>query len=196
MLIETDINELGDKRLNPEEAVIKEREDCLRMASKYRIGGQDELENQNRSGGKRLPWQHIVSRLQRVNRDLLIRDGMNGHLAVYLLKKPWEIDPEEYDPEKPAWHNEHRYVTGFPKEELPEYGHVLLDTSLLATREDIRGWRTLLIALIWAGALSYSEAVQEFGDVGSDKRAFLWNAKLREWRFYPHRRFKKTEETQ
>jgi hypothetical protein len=82
-----------------------------------------------------------------------------------------------------------RYVGGLPKIELPEWGYVDIDTSLIATREHIRGWRTILIGLIRAGVLSYFAAVDEFGDPAADKRSVVWMKKLLEWRLNPTKKF-------
>jgi len=166
MLVQTDINELGDKRLNPDEAVYREREDLLKLASTRKIGGQEELEDAERSCGPRLSWQEVIRRLRLCNPELKFHDAQGGaHIAVYRPKNRAELEADRYerDPEKHEWWNDHKYAGGFPKQELPEYSHVILDTSNLPVRE-IRGWRSVLLSMIKAGGITYSASVKHFGE--------------------------------
>jgi|SRR5215469_2400127 len=93
---------------------------------------------------------------------------------------------DEYDPAdqlegfKDAFVLHHKYVTGMPKAELPEFSHVLLDSSNLPTRE-VRGWRSVLMALIKADALTYRQVVRQFGEPNG-ARANRWFQDLREFK--------------
>lgn len=188
MLWQTDKNELGDKRLSPEETVIREREELLTMASTRKIGGQAELEDPMRAYGPRLQFTEIVSRLRRLNPALKFLEGTAGNLALYLPKKRNEYDEAEHVAYDGAgmpkildpffWH--HKYVGGIPKTELPEYGYVTLDSSNLPVRE-IRSWRSVLIALIKSGAITYKQAVTEFGEAVGP-RSNRWHEQLRNYR--------------
>lgn len=181
MLVQTDINELGDKRLNPEESVHRERESLLKLASTRKIAGQEELEDAERSAGPRMAWQEIVRRLRLCNPKLHFADSQGGSsLAVYRQKTRGELAEHIWDREKHDWWNEHVYVGGFPKEDMPEYSHVILDTSNLPIRE-IRGWRSVLIALIRGHAITYQQAVKQFGEA-SGQRSGRWHEQLRSYR--------------
>lgn len=181
MLIQIDRNELGDKRLNPEEAVAREREELLKQAAVKKIWRQEELEQAERSCGPRLHWTEILRRLLRINPQLAPRDGLKGHVAIYRRKRQDEYDIAEFDPmQKDSFFWDHVYVTGMPMGELPEYSHVILDSSNLPVRE-IRGWRTVLIALIKSGAISYAAAIREFGDPIHDQRSGLWFDQLQKF---------------
>jgi hypothetical protein len=175
-LVQVDRDELGDKRLNPEEAVCREREDLLKQASKHQIWGQKELEDHERSAGPRMPYTELIRRLHNINPSIKIREGKPGSVAVYFLKprEDWENVSYAGDT-KPSdeFFLDHRYITGFEKEPLPEYSHVTLDTSRLPVRE-IRGWRSVLIALIKAHVITYEQAIHEFGDPSNDKRSTRW----------------------
>lgn len=174
MLIEPDINELGDKRLSPDEAVIKEREELLKKASKHRIWGQDELEDAGRTGGARLYYTDVIRRIQKINPSIMIRDGGIGQVAIYRPKRRDEYDWQQFDPKVGCdWRWDHEYVSGMPKDWLPEYSGITLDSSNLPTRE-FRGWRSVLIALIVARALPYRDVIREFGDPSGDRRSSLW----------------------
>lgn len=194
-MVETDIHELGDKRLNPEEGVIKEREALLTKASKYRIYGQDELEDPDRALGPKLSYTEVISRIRRAQPQLKAIDGSPGNIALYFPRNPKDYAATcqewdwEHDSLKDPFFRYNRYVGGFPKHELPEYSTVDIDTSLLPTREK-RGWRSVLITLVKQGVMSYGEAIAEFGDVGTDRRGWRWNEQLAPWKANPTQRFK------
>jgi hypothetical protein len=183
-MVETDIRELGDQRLNPEEACAREREDLLRIEAKKKIWGQAELEDHERSAGPRMPWTELIRKLQRCNHGLQVRDGSANAVALYVRKKPHEFTDADRLGEVPPngeFYMDHRYVSGFEKHEMPEYSHISLDTSMLPTRE-YRGWRTVLLALIQAEAITYPSAIREFGDPSGDKRSTRWLEQTRQFR--------------
>jgi hypothetical protein len=178
MLIEVDSSQLGDTHLSPEEAVIREREDLIRIQSKHRIYGQDALEDPERSAGPRLYYTEILRRIWTINPEILVRDGSPGQIAIYRPKRRNEYDWEQFDfKQGRGWRWDHEYVTGMAKDWLPQYSHVLIDNANLPTRE-IRGWRSVLIALIKAGALPYRATIREFGDPSGDQRSPLWFEQL------------------
>lgn len=191
-LVETDINELGDKRLDPKEGVAQQREKCLAQASQYRIEDQDELADAGRMYGARLGYAALLSRLQKLAPGLQARDGAPGQLALYFPRKEKELDAairEGSGGSGDLFFLMHKYVGGFPKEELPEWGYVDIDTSLIATREHSRGWRTVLIGLMHCSVISYQDAIEEFGDPAKDPRGHIWLKKTKEWRQNPLQKF-------
>lgn len=180
MLIQTDIEELGDKRLNPDEAVYREREELLKLAATRKISGQAELEDAERSCGPRLSWQEVIRRLRLCNPQLQFHDAqVSRDIAVYRPKNRVELEADRYerDPEKREWWNDHKYVGGFPKQDLPEYSHVILDSSNLPVRE-IRGWRSVLMSIIKANGITYASAVQQFGEA-IGHRSGRWHEQLK-----------------
>lgn len=191
-LVETDINELGDKRLDPKEGVAQQREKCLAQAAKFRIEDQDELANADRIYGPRLNYAALLERLQRLAPGLQARDGAPGQLALYFPRKPQELDAairEGSGGSGDLFFLLNKYVGGFPKDEIPEWGYVDIDTSLVATREHARGWRTVLIGLIHCSVISYQQAIDEFGDPATDARSKIWMKKTLEWRQNPTQKF-------
>jgi hypothetical protein len=168
MLWQTDINELGDKRLNEKESVIRLREECLAEASVCKIDGQDELEKAERSAGPRMYYTEIISRIRKENPQFYVKDGIPGNVALYATVMNEEGIPEE------------RYVGGIPKEWLPEYSHVILDSSHLPIRE-IRGWRSVIIALVKSGVLTYKQAVNQFGEA-TGSRSTRWHQQLHKYK--------------
>lgn len=188
-LVEADINELGDKRLSPEEGVFREREALLARCAHNKIGGQTELEDPERSGGPRLQYTELVSRLRRCIPGLMAVDGAPGSVALYYPR-----NREEYNEARSEWEwgrdeffLTNKYVGGFPKQEIAEFSHVLIDSSHLPTRE-VRGWRSVLISLLKQGVVSYRTLVKEFGEANG-KRAWRWQEQTRRWRNEPDTRF-------
>lgn len=198
--VETDKRMLGDSHLSPEEGVIREREKCLKQAGQYRIYGQAELENPERALGPRLPYTQFIAKLRYIATELKAIDGSQGNIALYYPRSA-----EDYAATLREWSERgkndhffqyHRYVGGFPKEDLPEYSTVDIDTSLLPTRER-RGWRSVLITLIKQGVVSFNDAVSMFGDVGTDRRGWRWNEQLHPWRLAAAGKFRQeTQENQ
>lgn len=183
MLIQTDINELGDKRLDPKETVVKLREEAINDTVRCRIDGQDELEQAERSAGPRMFYTEIISRIREVNPSLQVIDGSPGNVAIYVRKKPTDISFGDIDP-KGEFFTDHKYVGGMAKDWLPEYSHVILDSSLLPVRE-YRGWRTVLISLIRGGALTYNQAIAQFGEP-RDARSTRWHQLLHKFKQNPN----------
>lgn len=174
MLIQTDIAELGDKRLSPEEAVAKEREELLAIEAKKKVSGQKEMEDPDRAGGHKLYWPDFLRILLTLNPTIRPRDGMEGSIALYILKHPTErLEGDHYGEVPPGgvFFIDHKYVTGFPKRQLSEWSTVTLDTSKVAVREQ-RSWRSVLLALIKARAITVEQANAAFGDPIHDRRAY------------------------
>ena len=180
--VEVDRLELTDKRLSPEEVVIKTREDILKQESAKRIHGQDDLEKVERSLGPRLNYTEILRKLWEINPDIRVKEGQEGSLALYVEKRRDEYHPSDFDeiPPNGAFHIHHKYVMGLRKEELPEWGHVTIDTSMVAHHE-VRGWRSVLIGLIKARVISYRAAIKEFGDPYFDQRSQYWYEQLQKF---------------
>lgn len=191
MLFETDKRMLGDSHLDAKENVIKLRELCLKFASRYITEDQQELQDANRSEGTRLPYTELLNRLKKICPTLTAREGSAGNLALYYPRNSDELYEALTDGgySTDVFFIFNKYVGGMPKEELPEWGYVDIDTSLIATREHIRGWRTILIGLLLAGAVSYADTVKEFGDPAIDKRNSVWMKKTVEWRQSPTKKF-------
>jgi hypothetical protein len=178
-LVQTDINELGDKRLNPEEMVYKLREDILKQESKKRIYGQDELQQIERSAGPRIHTSELIKRLQKINPGIHVKDGKWGSVALYYKKKRFEYKESDFfeTPPNGEFFTHHKYVGGFELGWLPEWGHVTVDSSNVALHE-VRGWRSVLISLIKAKVISYQAAITEFGNPVGDKRSRFWFEQL------------------
>src|SRR5690242_6202444 len=182
---------LGDSHLDARENVAKMREQCLKLASKYITEDQAELQNADRSIGARMPHAELLRRLKKICPQLTAREGSPGNIALYYPRNSDELYEALTDGSysTDTFFIFNKYVGGMPKEDLPEWGYVDIDTSLIATHEHLRGWRTILIGLLKAGAVSYAEVVKEFGDPAMDKRNSVWMKKTLEWRQSPRKKF-------
>jgi hypothetical protein len=175
---------LGDKRLNESESLAKLKEENRRLTDRQKIAGQRELEDLERAGGPRMPFQELVRKIKRLNPGLKIVDGSEGNIAIYVLKTNQELvesfNEDNGDTTRHEWHKAFKYVTGCPKEPLPEFSAVTVDERGLAKRE-LRSWRSILISLIKAKALSYRQAVEEFGDANG-QRSWRWHEQLQRYK--------------
>jgi hypothetical protein len=166
MLVQPDKLELGDGRLNEVENLAKLKENNAKRVQKFKIPGQVELENKDMAHGEPMGWQQLVYLLQKMNSKIICEDGgMKDAIAVRV----------------PAWLEDgtygKKYVTGFYKEVLPEFSWVTTDERGLPKRE-VRGWRTVVLALIRQGWIKYSDAVSIFGEPNG-VRSGRWHELLR-----------------
>jgi hypothetical protein len=168
MLIQTNHDELGDKRLNPEEGLAKFKEENATLVQNRRLHKQDELEDQERSAGPRLAYQEVIRRLLKCNSGIRVKDGSLGNVALYAVLPNEEGVPEQ------------QYVGGMPKEPLPEYSHIIVDERGLPKRE-LRGWRSVLMSLVKSGAITYRGAVKQFGEA-TGQRSWRWHEQLRKYK--------------
>lgn len=191
-LVEVDCNELGDTRLNPVESNAQLREGNLQKASKFKLCRQEELEDPERGMGPKLPFHEILTRIQKEAPELKARDGSPGNIALYYPRNMQELTEElQQGGGTDEFFIFHKYVGGFPKEDIPEFSWVDIDSSHLATREH-RGWRSILITLLKQGVLSYAATVRQFGDVGTDSRGWRWLEQTQRHRERPNEKFPQT----
>ena len=169
-----DKNELGDKRLDPTESLAKIKEENAKLAQKSRIKHQDELENTEMALGQPMQWRNLVYLLQKMNSKILIRDG--GVRDAIQVRYPDADDMYS----RANGGDGTRYITGFYKEVMPEFSAIMSDERGRPKRE-CRGWRTVLVALIRQGIITYKSAVDVFGDANGI-RAGRWQEILRDKR--------------
>jgi hypothetical protein len=195
MLIQVDRNELGDKRLDEKENVARKREECIAMAGKKRLVGQDDLEDTSRVLGPRIPFADFVTRLKRIIPTLTVRDGLPGNVALYAPCNAKELEESErcWQHDKPIFFRDNKYVGGFPKQPMHEYSSLEVEEYTRLANKEIRGWRTVLIMLLEQGLVSYEKVVKEFGDVGLDRRGWRWRESTQKWRDNPESKFQGEE---
>lgn len=162
MLIQPDIHELGDKRLDMAEGIAKAKEDNLRQAAKHKVPDQKLLEDAEMARGNLMSWRELIRRVKRINPEILFeKGGMPNAIAVRV------IDPAT---------KEKTYISGFYCEDLPEYSSLVVDEHGLPVRET-RGWRTVLLSLIRAHHLDPEKVEVMFGPAVG-QRTMLWDRSL------------------
>jgi hypothetical protein len=170
----------GMAMLDSGEALLesKEKTKIFQKNKGLLLHKQDELEDHVLSQGKRMHWKEFLRILEKANPRLLIKGGTEGNIAVYRLKRSDE--DQTPDSNAPGWYNAHSYVTGFPCTWLPEFSSITTDSHGVAKRE-IRGWRSVLMALIKARALTYNDAKRHFGEpMGA--RGWRWHTDLHKYK--------------
>jgi hypothetical protein len=173
----------GD-RLDEVESLAKIKEGNKKLTEQFKIPGQSELEKAERAWGPQMPYQELIYKVQKLNRKIKVVDGSEGNVAIYVLKNGQEIAESENEPNDPTrydWYKGFKYVSGCPKSTLPEYSTVLTDERGLAKRE-LRGWRSILLALVKAKAITYGQAIEEFGNPDTDSRSDRWLQQLQQYR--------------
>lgn len=170
-MVFADASHLGDRKLDAEGVMERELENTRNMNQKYRHPDQDNLEKQERSAGPRMEPSELIRRVKQENSELIVRDGgLPNTVALYVYVKP-HLRTEGSEDEPFA------YVAGFVREPLPEFSHLVLDDRGLPKRE-YRGWRSVVIALIKSKALTYEQAVRQFGEP-TGQRAYRWFEELK-----------------
>lgn len=171
---------LGDSCLDPTENLVKLKEGNQKLIDRQKMAKQSELEDPERMLGPKMPYQELIRKLQKLNLNIKVRDGAPGQLAFYVLKNRKEMEEtaaeDMADNRRSHWFTAHKYVTGCPKEPLPEYSGVTTDERGIAKRE-LRGWRSILIALIKNRAVTVEQCCEEFGDAVG-RRSWRWHEQL------------------
>lgn len=165
MLILTDINDLGDKRLSPEEGVAELKERNAKLVEAKKIPHQALYENHAMAWGNPMAHNELIRRIQKLSSNIIIEDGgVPGAVAVRIPARDEDGQPTK------------KYITGFYKKPLPEWSSVVTDKNGLATRE-IRGWRPVVEALVRAGAITKEQYYAAFGEP-QGQRSIIWKEKI------------------
>ena len=165
-LILPDSSHLGDKRLDEVESVAQAKETNAKLAAANRIADQDVLEDKAAALGRPLAPSDFITRIQKLDKQhkMVVRQGgVKGAVAVYKVL-----------PKADTEGNQLKYVSGFfvDTPAIPEFSAVVTDQRGLPWRE-IRGWRTVLKALVSNGIFTINQVKTEFGPV-MGRRGVLW----------------------
>ena len=169
MLIYDSSDSLGDKKINLTEGLAKIKEDNQKIVDTKKIQNQSLLENQDMAVGRAMQPSEFIRLLQKMNPKIIVEKG--GYPNCVAVRYPtWNEDEKEL---------QRKYISGFPVNEvMQEFSHITVDDKGLPHRE-VRGWRTVLIALIKAGILSFQDVKAVFGDA-TGQRSVLWDQQMRE----------------
>jgi hypothetical protein len=149
--------------ISPAEATKKAFEDTAKLAAKNKHPDQALLENRDMARGFEMEASELITRIPKLNPQIQVRKGgVKNAVAVYTRVPVSEANPLGL-----------KYTTGFYIDNrLPEYSSVLNDQFGVAHKE-VRGWRTVLMALIEAGALDRKKVDALFGPA-LGQRTDLW----------------------
>jgi hypothetical protein len=162
VLIQPDKSALGDGKLANKEAVAKVKEENRATVAKDRIPDQDLLENRQAALGRPMQPNDLILRIQKLNREIFV--GKGGVKDAVKVCVPRLVDGEI----------QQKYITGFYIDNpLPEFSCVVVDHRGLPVRE-VRGWRSVLMALWKCGSLNLKQIETEFGRP-SGMRSVLWD---------------------
>lgn len=170
MLIYADSSSLGDTHLSPTEGLVKLKEDTQKnVVDPKKLPGQALLENKEMAVGRALQPSEFIRLLQKANPKIIVEKG--GYPNAVAVRYPtWNPDENEM---------QRKYISGFlVNDVMQEFSHITVDEKGLPHRE-VRGWRTVLIALNKAGILSFKDIKAVFGDA-SGQRSVLWDQQMRE----------------
>lgn len=144
------------------------REVVQGMCNKKRIPHQDMLEDQDMALGTPMSPTLFIEKLRKLP-GILVEPGGAGPTAVAVRTVVKDQDPESETFGQPI----KIYLSGFWTDKiLPEFSSILPNKFGLATRE-IRGWRSVLLAMHRQGAVTLPQLKAVFGDANG-QRSILW----------------------
>jgi hypothetical protein len=160
MLIQPDIDELGDKRLNHEEGLAAIKQDTRSIVAKSRVSGQDELADIELATGNALDWRELLRRCKLAARSrgkhLIVTDGGPGGCNPQTIALGIEQQ------------GKYQYVAGFHKSLVPEFTSVVED-QYGAIIDVSHGWREVVLRLLNAHVISWPTVTKVFGDATSQR---------------------------
>jgi hypothetical protein len=171
MLIYDSSASLGDKLLSPEEGNFKLREGNQTLIDSKKLPGQSLLENKDMAIGRAMQPSEFIAKLQKLNHKIIVEKGGFPN-AVAVRYPTWDEDEKK---------TVRKYVSGFMVNDvLQEFSNITVDAKGLPHRE-VRGWRSVLLALIKQGILTYPQVKAMFGEA-LGQRSSLWDQQTRERR--------------
>lgn len=175
MLIVNSPADLGDQKLSPQEANFKIQEENQKLIDAKKIPNQSLLENTDMALGTPMVYSELIRRVQKIAPQVIFEDGgVKNAIAV----RHYTYDPYGGDDAQGGYQK--KYISGFYKEVLPEFSSITTDKKGLPHRE-LRGWRSVLLALMKAEVVPFEALVKEFGHP-TGQRSCLWSEQTQELR--------------
>lgn len=164
MLVQTDPNKLGDKRLSKEEILLQSFEQTDKRLQQFRLDDHEELKNVEQRLGRPMSHQELIRKVTTTNPKVWAEESLADRNVMGFYT--------ERNGEKVC------LAAAFEKGWLPEFSIIFTDAADLPIKEK-RGWRTVLIRLLSSGVLTWAQVLDIFGD------AHGVNSKR--WRYYTQR---------
>ena len=118
------------------------------MLQMYRQSDHDWFKSFSRRKGEVMHSSDLIFRLQELNQHIFVHAQINF--------------PDDWGLYSSAT-GRIQFLTGLPKGWLTEFSYALVDDRDLPT-EERRGWRTVLIYCLMKGAITWEQALTEFGE--------------------------------
>jgi len=137
-------------------------------AAEVRYPDQEAFENVEQQTGKALWSYMLVRQVTKLNRSLFVEDSLlvPGCAAFYTIRDKKKVPTG----------------ASFRKGLIPEHTIFKRNSDFDSTNITY-GWRTVVMRLVKAGYLTYSQMVRTWGEVVyTDARGKHWNANIREFR--------------
>jgi hypothetical protein len=171
MLLDPQGNKLGDRNVKDAESVARLRENIRATTDKKKIPNQALLEDQDMAIGEPMSPQLFIEKLRKFPGVIVEQGGIPNAVAVRMLVTDEDPTSETHGKQIK------RYVSGFYVDRvLPEFSSVTTNEHGLATRE-IRGWRSVLLALFNSKAVTLKQLKAAFGDANG-QRGTLWQQRM------------------
>lgn len=167
MLIQPNKEKLGDGILNAREALARTYEDTDRRLQAFRLPDHEHLKQAAKLIGKPMLHTELVRRVTRLNPAVWAETSI--------------AFPENWGFYTRGPNGTKQFIVAAPKGWLPEHSWIETDRADLPVREH-RGWRTVLVRLLAARALTWAQVLSAFGDTNSSARNARWRQQTRQFR--------------
>lgn len=118
------------------------------MHDMYRQSDHDWFKDFNRRRGVCMHSSDLIYRVQQMNPHIFVQQQIN-------FPDDWGLYTSAL--------GRIQFLTGMPKGWLQEFSYAIVDERNLPL-EERRGWRTVLVYLMFKGALLWDDVVREFGE--------------------------------
>jgi len=159
MLIQTNPNARGDRKLSPREALLAKFEETERAVRKFRLDDHDLLKDKDARLGKPMAHTELIRRVVKMNPNVWAEDSINDRNCVGF----YTTGPD----------GKKKYLVAFEKGILPEFSYILVDRADLPVKEK-RGYRTVLHRLLLQNAVKWRDVLEAFGDTGINEVTARW----------------------
>jgi hypothetical protein len=115
---------------------------------RYRQSDHDWFKSWSRRKGEVMHASDLIFRLQKLNPHIFVQNQIN-------FSEDWGLYSSAM--------GKIQFLTGMPKGDLTEFSYAICDERDLPL-EERRGWRTVIIYCLLKGAITWDQAVAEFGE--------------------------------
>jgi len=137
------------------------------LLDQYRESDQDWFSDWSRRRGVAMHSSDLIFAIQKLNPFIFVQQQI-------CVSDDWGLYADV--------RGKVQYLSAVPKNWLTEFSFCLLDSRNLPT-EERRGWRTVLVRLLYCGALTWEQVFEEFGDPEDGWNDERWRSATHELRY-------------